>query len=667
MKRKFLAVLTSVICLAAAVPSTSVYADGRKVLTLGADLNDQQRTAILNYFGVNGQNIQTLTITNQDERNHLGSYVPLEQIGTRTYSCALVSPTNSGGIQVKTANLSWVTSNMIATTLSTSGVVNCDVLAAAPFEVSGTGALTGIIMAYETAVGINLDTTKKEVATKELITTTNIANNIGQVQATEIVNESKKQVIQGDVISDNDIDIIINEVADEQNISLSEEDREMLRDLLTQIAQQDYDYEQMKETLERVEANMNDLLAQQEDAEEYEESDPEEDETETLQTAAPDSILNQTNDEALGGGVIIDATDPTTVPETEAPPQTDPNSGFEIFNSDSYSDPNPETPATDGSEIPQNPETQAPVTDGEITLEPETQAPVTGGEITLEPETQAPLTGGEITLEPETQAPDVELPSDLNGEVPTTDEGVLDGGFDIGVDTPDVTAQPIYTSEMVFDPMTSAENNYASYFAGQNELNIYLPRTDITAGTGSVSINNSADYSVLETVEFDDTTKVQIQPMTSEELLAKSWTEGTKITVYLSKPLGQASNYYVTLTEDALMTTDGSAHSEALSDPYWTIQTTEYGFFIDKAETSAGITAGATASGQIMMDGTPAAYAIIQNADPNMVGFDTTEFYASGSFNATFYAAGKTAFQVAFYDAVDGNLLNTIDYTITVQ
>ena len=629
MKRKFLAVLTSVICLAAAVPSTSVYADGRKVLTLGADLNDQQRTAILNYFGVNGQNIQTLTITNQDERNHLGSYVPLEQIGTRTYSCALVSPTNSGGIQVKTANLSWVTSNMIATTLSTSGVVNCDVLAAAPFEVSGTGALTGIIMAYETAVGINLDTTKKEVATKELITTTNIANNIGQIQATEIVNESKKQVIQGDVISDNDIDIIINEVADEQNISLSEEDREMLRDLLTQIAQQDYDYEQMKETLERVESNMNDLLAKQEGDEEYEESDPEEDETETLQTAAPDSILNQTNDDALGGGVIIDATDPTTVPETEAPAQTDPSSGFEIFNSDSYSDPNPEIPATDGSGS------------------------------TLNPDTEAPIPDGEITLEPETQAPDAELPN--------TDDGVLDGGFDIGVETPDETAQPIYTSEMVFAPMTSAENNYASYFAGQNELNIYLPRTDITAGTGSLSVNNSADYSVLETVEFDDTSKVLIQPMTSEELMEKSWTEGTKITVYLSKPLGQASNYYVTLSEDSLMTTDGSAHSEALSEPYWTIQTTEYGFYIDKSETSAGITAGTTASGQIMMDGTPATYAVIQNTDPNMVGFDTTEFYASGSFNATFYAAGKTTFQVAFYDAVDGNLLNTIDYTITVR
>ena len=238
-KKKIIALLTSAICLAAAIPASTVFADGQKVLTLGADLDEQQRTAILNYFGVNGQNIQTLTITNQDERDHLGSYVPLEQIGTRTYSCALVCPTNAGGIQVKTANLTWVTSNMIASTLSTSGVVNCDVIAAAPFEVSGTGALTGILMAYESAVGTTLDAEKKEIATQELITTTTIANNIGQVGATEIVNDSKMQVIQGDVVSDNDIDIIINEVAEEQQISLTDEDRELLKDLLTQIAQQD--------------------------------------------------------------------------------------------------------------------------------------------------------------------------------------------------------------------------------------------------------------------------------------------------------------------------------------------------------------------------------------------------------------------------------------------
>lgn len=647
MKRRFLAVLTSALCLAAAIPTTPAMADGQKVLTLGADLNDQQRTAILNYFGVNGQNIQTLIITNQDERNHLGSYVPLEQIGTRTYSCALVSPTNSGGIQVKTANLSWVTSNMIATTLSTSGVVNCDVLAAAPFEVSGTGALTGILMAYESAVGVNLDTTKKEVATKELITTTNIANNIGQVHATEIVNESKKQVIQGDVVSGNDIDIIINEVAEQENISLSEEDREMLRDLLTQIAQQDYDYDQMKETLERVEANMNDLIAREEgqDDEPNPEQDPDVEipqyeEVETPETAAPDSILNQTNDAALGEGVNINATDPTTVPETEAPAQTEPGSDFEIFNTDSYNEPTTEAPVTDG---------------GEITLEPGTEAPVNiDGEITIEPETTVPVTDGDITLEPSTEVP------------AAPEEGILDGGFDIGVDA-DPTVPPLYIADMKLAPATSAENNYAAYAAGQNELNIYLPRTDIVAGTGSISVNDSSDISVYETVDLDDTTKVAIQPMTPEELAEKNWGEGTKVSVYLSDPLEQASNYYVTLTEDALMTVDGSGHSEALTDMYyWTIQTTEYGFCIDKTQ-SAGITAGSTVTGQIMMDGTPATYACIQNADPNMVGFDTTEFSESGFFSATFYTTGKTTFQVAFYDAVDGNLLNTIDYTVTVK
>ena len=91
-------------------------ADSRKVVTLGADLTEEQKQMVMNYFGVTNDQVDVLTITNADEREHLGSYVPLEQIGTPTYSSALVSPTTSGGIQVKTAKLDWVTCNMIATT-----------------------------------------------------------------------------------------------------------------------------------------------------------------------------------------------------------------------------------------------------------------------------------------------------------------------------------------------------------------------------------------------------------------------------------------------------------------------------------------------------------------------------------------------------------------------
>ena len=327
-KRKLLAVILSALCVAAAIPSTPAFADGQKVVTLGADLSEEQKQAILRYFGIAGQNIQTLTITNQDERNHLGSYVPLEQIGTRTYSCALVNPTNMGGIQVKTANLTWVTSNMIATTLSTSGVVNCEVLAAAPFEVSGTGALTGILMAYESAVGTQLDATKKEVATQELITTTTIANNIGQAEATDIVNEAKMQVVQGDVVNENDINVIVNDVAEEENIELSAEDRAMLVELMKQISEQKYNYDDMKETLERVEQNMDALMNQPQTtastAAGTETSAPAPEVPaasagEQQQTELPeDSILSGTDDSALGSDVVMDATTPEAV-ESETP------------------------------------------------------------------------------------------------------------------------------------------------------------------------------------------------------------------------------------------------------------------------------------------------------------------------------------------------------------
>lgn len=40
-------------------------------------------------------------------------------------------------------------------------------LAACPYEVSGTGALTGVMKAYESASGQELDSTKKDLAAKE--------------------------------------------------------------------------------------------------------------------------------------------------------------------------------------------------------------------------------------------------------------------------------------------------------------------------------------------------------------------------------------------------------------------------------------------------------------------------------------------------------------------
>ena len=196
-KGKLLAALicSASMVMGSVIPSVPAMADGMKVVTLGADLSDAQKNTMLKYFKVDSSQVQIIYVTNQDEKDHLSAYVPAEQIGSRTVSCAYVKPTQSGGIKVRTANLNWVTCNMIASSLSTSGVKNCEVVAACPFEVSGTGALTGIQMAYETASGEKLDETKKQIATEEMVVTGNLASEVGQDEATNVINQAKMQII----------------------------------------------------------------------------------------------------------------------------------------------------------------------------------------------------------------------------------------------------------------------------------------------------------------------------------------------------------------------------------------------------------------------------------------------------------------------------------------
>ena len=606
MKRKTMAVLMSVLCAMAAVPSVTVFADGQRVVTLGADLSDDQKQAILRYFGVAGQNLQTLTITNQDERNHLGSYVPLEQIGSHTYSCAYVNPTNSGGIQVKTANLSWVTSNMIATTLSTSGVVNCEVLAASPFEVSGTGALTGILMAYESAVGTQLDETKKDIATQEMITTTTIANSIGQQLATEIVNDSKMQVIQGNDVTQNDIDIIINNVAEEKNISLTDEDRNLLNNLLDEISQQDYDYDDMKTTLERVEQNVDSTSADLNAAEIPSDDTGEADDVQQVENEtdlSSDSILMNTDDSALGSGVTFDATDQAALTEeTNAETSDDETQNgldFEITASDSYTDENSDT--------------------NEESTESQTNA------------------ANDDTTESETAA---------------GDDGIVTSNLEV-----------ISMDDFVFAPATSEKNGYAAVSAGINMLTISFPREDLIAGSGSVTVSNSAD-GTSQTIAMNDSSKVTVEPMTESELSKLGWTSGYQAKVLLDEVLAADAQYYVTLSQDAFETQDGIGTTEATDGTGWQIQTSAYGFNLNQP--IEGVKAGDTVYGQMLLGGSEAVYAVIENADDAQVTFEHTEFSEDGSIAATFWQTGETTVSVSFYDA-DGTLLNTYSCDVTVE
>ena len=389
-------------------------ADSRRVVTLGADLTQDQQNTMLKYFGVSADSVDIIYINNNDEREHLGSFVPLEQIGTKTFSCALVAPTNKGGIQVKTANLSWVTCNMIASTLSTSGVTNCQVVAASPFEVSGTGALTGVMMAYETASEITLDESKKELANEELVTTGNLADEVGQSKATAVINETKLQVIENNITDITEITNIVNNISNDYDVTISDAQSEEIASLMQKIAEQEYDITQLKATLERVQANVaGDAGASEEEqakaeqkaqeaeaaaAEAVQETESEEDGSvisidEGTQNET-ESILDTTDISALdqsGTTASESTTTQTVLDQTEAESETDNGTGIPEATVDGTItlDPSEETEtATETAEA----ETEATDAETEAPAETESEAAETEAVTEAVTESEASIT-----------------------------------------------------------------------------------------------------------------------------------------------------------------------------------------------------------------------------------------------------------------------------------
>lgn len=315
-KKKVSSLLVAMTIVASSiVPS---FADGTRVVTIGVNNTAEQRQKIFNYFGVKENEVQVLEVNNQEEREYLGKVATEAQLGTKTYSCAYVEPTNNGGINVKTANITWVTSSMVASTLSTAGMTNANAVIAAVFPVSGTGALTGVMKAFEDASGEKLDEDKKELASEELITTGDLGDEIGQDKATGVVNDIKTEVIKNGTSDVTQIADIINNVTNNYNITLTDAQVKQITDLMEKIAAQNYDYNSMKETLNNVSDVVKDNL--QEAGESVGSSEIMDsignffssigDWFSNLFSGNKDlGILGETKDEMLGSNAVINATD----------------------------------------------------------------------------------------------------------------------------------------------------------------------------------------------------------------------------------------------------------------------------------------------------------------------------------------------------------------------
>lgn len=218
-------------------------------LALGADLTDAQLDVVLAEMGISKEelaNYNVVYITNEEEHEYLDGYIDSSVIGTNALSCVMVKETNTGsGLRLTTRNIDYCTIAMYRNALVTAGVENADILVVGPFPLSGTAALIGAMKAYENMSGETLEEEAKTAALAELVITGEVVSSgAGEEEANklqEFIDYVKAEVIAGDLADWDAILDVIENAELEFDISLTDEQKEKIAELMQKIADLDID------------------------------------------------------------------------------------------------------------------------------------------------------------------------------------------------------------------------------------------------------------------------------------------------------------------------------------------------------------------------------------------------------------------------------------------
>ena len=162
---------------------------------------------------------------------------------------------SGAGMNVTTSNNTWCTPEMYISALATAGITDARIIVAAPFEVSGTAALTGIYKAYEDMTGQKLDNIAKLVSTQELTITGSLAQEIGSMDSTSIVQDLKMMLDETQNMTDDQIRQEIVQIAAQYNVTLTETQINQLISLCRSL--EGLDADQLKSRVEEVQNTLN--------------------------------------------------------------------------------------------------------------------------------------------------------------------------------------------------------------------------------------------------------------------------------------------------------------------------------------------------------------------------------------------------------------------------
>jgi uncharacterized protein YpuA (DUF1002 family) len=268
MSKKFFKKLAMTIGILTCISiPTTAFADihgeypGGEILSFGSDLSDSQEAQLRKYFKA-PDNIEAIYVDSKMALKQFGlDEKELANFTGGWYSSAYVKLLQKeNGVTVNSSNLTLVTNDMLANALITSGILNAEVIASAPFEVTGESALAGILAGAENIMGGELSTSNKQAAQEEIDVSLDLAEEIGDTEASAIINEVKTAVIKDKPSSEEEIKEIIEKVENKYDVDISATIQNNMVALMSDINNLDLDYSKLKDTLDKSASKFKDEM-----------------------------------------------------------------------------------------------------------------------------------------------------------------------------------------------------------------------------------------------------------------------------------------------------------------------------------------------------------------------------------------------------------------------
>ena len=216
--------------------------DDKPYLALGADLSDDQRNTVLSLMGINPANLANYNVTyvtNAQEHQYLDSYVDASKIGSKSWSSVVIVKRKKGnGLNISTNNITYCTVGMYKNALTTAGITDADIIVAGPKPISGTAALVGIFEAYEAMTGETVQDNVVDAALNELVVTGELEASIQGLtdqEVEEFIAYIKSLIAEKGLTDEKSINEAIDEACDKYGVTLSDDERQKIVDLLLKI------------------------------------------------------------------------------------------------------------------------------------------------------------------------------------------------------------------------------------------------------------------------------------------------------------------------------------------------------------------------------------------------------------------------------------------------